>query len=148
VAQAAGTGAVLAPLFARFWAAARHGTFVSWRRVRDFGPALLATVSAAWGVWLIAPRTYPVAYAEHHSATAPLRGARDMGLKNAVVFILPNSTTNGGWWNLNQNPPLDANPDVLFLALRNPGRDQVCVSQHFPGRKWYRAGPTERIDPY
>lgn len=148
VAQGAGTGAALAPLFARLVVAVRNGAFASLRRVRDIGPALLATASAAWGAWQIAPRTYPIAYAEHHSATAPLRGARDLGLKNAVVFIMPNNTSNAGWWNLTQNPPLDPNPDVLFLALRNPSRDEACVAKHFPGRKWYRAGPGEHIGAF
>jgi hypothetical protein len=148
VAQAAGTAAALAPLFARWLEAVRHGLPRSWRPWHAVGPALLASASAVYGVWRIAPRTYPVAYAEHHSATAPLRGAREQRLKNAVVFIIPNNTTNAGWSNLTQNPPLDPNPDVLFLALRNPGRDEACVRKHFPGRKWYRAGPTERLVPY
>ena len=46
------------------------------------------------------------------------------------------------------NPPFDPNPAVLFLALLDPGRDEACVREHFPGRKWYRSGSTERLDPF
>ena len=137
VAQGAGTGAALAPLVARSLAALRTLTLASRRQLRRLGPALLALASAAYGVVAIAPRTYPVAAAEYHDSTGPLRAAREHHLKNAILFIHPEDAVQG-WWNLNQNPPLDPHPDVLYLARLKP-EDDMCAMHSFPGRKWYRA---------
>jgi hypothetical protein len=137
VAQGAGTGACLAPLVARLLDVLRSFELARLRAFRRFGPALVAFASAAYGVVRIAPRTYPVAAAEYHDSTGPLRAARDHHLKNAILFIHPEDAVQG-WWNLNQNPPLDTHPDVLHLARLKPEDDQ-CARRHFPGRKWYRA---------
>ncbi|HMC94625.1 MAG TPA: hypothetical protein VKO16_07630, partial [Polyangia bacterium] len=110
------------------------------------GPALLAILAIGYGMIRLGPRVYPVAYAEYKSSTAPLRGARQAGLKNAIVLIEPGHVP-AGEWNIAQNPPLNPNPDVLFLIRRSPA-DEVCARQHFPGRKWYRAGMTEALPPW
>ncbi len=137
VGQGAGTGACLAPLVARLFEWARSLDFGRLRRVRAYGPALVALASAVYGVVKIAPRTYPVAYAEYHQGTAPIRAARDAHLKHALVLIFPEDAVQG-WWNVNQNAPLDPNPDILYLARLKP-QDEVCAREHFPGRTWYRA---------
>jgi hypothetical protein len=145
VAIGAGTGACLAPIIHRLLAAVRSLDLSRLLSVRAYAPGLLALASALYGVVKIAPRTYPVAYQEHHASTAPLRMAREKHLKNAIVLIHPEDAIQG-WWNLNQNPPMDPNPDVLFLAWHNP-LDEVCVRTHFPGRTWYRAHVDDRLTP-
>jgi hypothetical protein len=143
VAQAAGTGACLAPLLARLLDAVKSSELGRLLRVGEYGPGILMLASAAYGCVKIAPRTYPVEYAERHAATAPLRAARDLHLKNAVVMLVPGATV-GEWWNLAQNPPLDPDPDVLFLT-RKTAADEICARRHFPGRTWYRAGMSEML---
>jgi hypothetical protein len=145
VAIGAGTGAALAPIVARLVGAVRSLDVTRLRRVRDYGPALLVFASAVYGVVRIAPRTYPVAYAEHHLATGPLRTAREKQLKRAIVLIYPEDAVQG-WWNINQNAPMDPKPAVLFLARRSAA-DEVCAREHFPHRKWYRAHVDGSLTP-
>jgi hypothetical protein len=142
-----GSGACLAPLVARLFGAAMSFELSRLRRLRDYGPGVLALASAAYGVVKIAPRTYPVAYAEYHQGTAPIRAARDRHLKRALVLIFPEDAVQG-WCNLNQNAPFDPNPDILFLARLRPA-DEACARRHFPGLTWYQAhanGSVERLD--
>ncbi len=115
------------------------------RHLRSYAPGLVVLLSAYYGVSKIAPRTYPVAYAEHHGSTAPLRMAREMHLKDALVLIHPEDAVTC-WCNLNQNAPFDPQPDVLFLGRQNPA-EEVCAAQHFPGRKWYRAHVSDELTP-
>ena len=139
IPMATGAACLLAPLAERVRALGsgfRSG-------IGSTGPALLAFVALAYGMIRLGPRVYPLAYAENRYATAPLRGARQAGLKNAIVLIEPGHVPDGEW-NLAQNPPLNPNPDVLFLIRRSPA-DEVCARQHFPGRTWYRAGMTETL---
>ena len=110
------------------------------------GPALLAFVAVAYGVIRLAPRVYPVAYAESRYSTAPFRATRQAGLKNAIVVIEPGRVP-ASEYNLSQNPPMNPKPDVLFL-IRRGSADEVCARQNFPGRTWYRAGMTETLTPY
>jgi hypothetical protein len=136
VAQGAGTGACLAPIVLRLFEVVRSLDLARLRRIRDYAPALVVFASACYGVVRIGPRTYPVAYAENHAETAPLRNAREAQLKNALVLIPLD--VPAGWWNVNQNRPFESNPDVLFLARRAPA-DESCALEHFPGRTWYRS---------
>lgn len=136
VAQGAGTGACLAPLVAHLLERLRKLDWGRLRRARDFGPGALALASAAYGVFTVAPHMYPVAYAEYHQATTPVRAARESHLKNALVLIYPEDAVQG-WWNVNQNAPMDPNPDVLLLARVSPA-DDVCARQNFGSRTWYR----------
>jgi len=142
VPMATGGACLLAPLFERARALGsgfRLG-------IGPAGPALLMLLAVASGVIRIAPRVYPIAYQENKFSTAPLRAARHGALKNAIVVLepghLPASETN-----LAQNPPMNPNPDVLFLIRRGPA-DEVCARKHFPGRTWYRAGMTETLTPW
>jgi len=66
-------------------------------------------------------------------------------LKNALV-LLEQSRIVAHETNLAQNPPMDPNPDVLFLA-RHGKADDACFRKHFPGRSWYRATMTDRLEP-
>jgi hypothetical protein len=145
VAQGAGTAACLAPLVWRLLEALKSLDLARIRHVGAFGPALVALAAAVYGVREIAPRTYPVAFEEYHNSTAPLRMARKERLKNAIVMIHPEDAVQG-WCNLVQNPPLDPDPDVLFLA-RQSAADELCASRHFPGRKWYRAHVGDQLTP-
>jgi hypothetical protein len=145
VAQGAGTGACLAPLVRRFIDALRSPERLRLRLFRSTAPALVALASAVYGVVEIAPRTYPVAYREHHESTAPLRGVRKAHLKNALVLIYPEDAIQG-YWNLNQNRPMDPNPDVLLLSRLWFG-DDLCAKAHFPGRSWYRARVDGQVTP-
>jgi hypothetical protein len=142
VPMATGGACLLAPLFER--ARALGSGFRS--GIGRAGPALLALLALAYGVIRLGPHEYPVAYAENRYATAPGRAARQAGLKNAIVLIEPGHVP-ADEWNLAQNPPMNPNPDVLFLIRRSPA-DEVCARQHFPGRKWYRAGMTDRLTPW
>jgi hypothetical protein len=143
VAMAAGGAALLAPLFAQ----------LSLRKMvapRAWLWSLLSSLSLAaaiiYGVASIAPLYYPVAYREYHYSTAPFRGARNIGLKNAIVWIIEGQTTETES-NMAQNSPMDPNPDVLFL-IRHSKADEVCARKHYPGRTWYRAGKDETLLPY
>lgn len=145
VAEGAGTGACLAPLVVHLFESVRRLEFVGFRRVRHYAPALVVFASVVYGVVEIAPRTYPVAFDEYHVGTAPIRAARDKHLKNALVLIYPEDAVQG-WWNLNQNAPMDPNPDILFLARSQPGQEE-CARDHFPGRRWYRAHANGTLTP-
>ena len=142
VPMAVGTAVILAPLLA----AALAGASTTRRRFRSIGPAALAALAVVTGTARIAPNIYPVAAAEYKNGTAPLRGARRAGLKNAIVAIEPGHVPVHET-NLAQNPPMNPNPDVLFLIRRSPA-DEVCARQNFPGRTWYRAGMTEALPPW
>ena len=146
VAQAAGTGAALAPALARLVACIGALDLAAFRRFGVYGPALLLLASAAYGVRTLAPMTYPVAYEENHAATGPLRAARKAGLHRAIVMLIPGQLP-AHQANLAQNPPLDPDPDVLFL-IRNGPSDERCAERHFPGRTWYRATAGEALYPY
>ena len=142
VPMAVGSAAILAPLFE---ALRRAGT--RWpTRLRTAGPAILAGAAAVYGVARVAPGMYPVAHAEYMYATAPLRGAARAGLKQAIV-IIERGHVPADEWNLAQNPPMNPNPDVLFLSRRNEA-DDVCARRSFPGRTWYRAGMNETLTPW
>jgi len=143
VAIAAGTGAALAPVI--------HDAFsgelvLPIARLARTGPAVLAAGAFVTGALLIAPLMYPIAQREYAYSTTPLRAARKLKLKNAIVMIERGRST-ADEWNLAQNPPMDPNPDVLFLIRRNKA-DEICARTHFPGRTWYRAGFDENLPPY
>ncbi len=141
--MAAGGAGILAPLVEAF--RRRHIAFE--RRWRTIGPALLVGSAIAFGVVLIAPLMYLVAHSEYRYATTPLRLARQLKLKNAIVTITPGHTTEYNEMNLSQNAPMDPNPDVLFLIVRSD-EDVACAREHFPGRTWYRSGCGEVLEPY
>ena len=143
VLMASGGAALLAPLFARI-PIERLGMPRAW--VRSVLTAALVAVTLIYGTVRIAPLLYPVAYREYRYGTAPFRGAQELGLKHAIVMILPGHSTDDGT-NLAQNPPLDPNPDVLFL-FRRSAADEICARQNFPGRTWYRATFDEKLPPY
>jgi hypothetical protein len=145
VAQGAGTGACLAPLVARLFERVKTLGVACLYRVRDYGPGLIALAAAVIGVVKIAPITYPVAFAEYHQATTPIRAARQSKLKNALVLIYPEDAVQG-WWNANQNEPMDPNPDVLLLARTTP-EDEVCARKHFASRAWYRVHADGSLTP-
>jgi len=143
VPMATGGAALLAPLFARVSLrkiVAPSTWFWSW-----FG-TLSVAAAMAYGVIRIAPLLYPVAEREYHYTTAPFRGAREQGLKNAIVIIVEGQTTETES-NMAQNSPMDPNPDVLWLSRHNK-QEEACAREHFPGRKWYRAGKDEVLRPY
>jgi hypothetical protein len=142
VPMAIGTAAILAPLFASVRLRGSGWT----TRLGSIGPAFLAALAVAYGVARIAPALYPVAFAEYRNGTAPLRGAKRLGLKNAIVMLEPGHIPVHET-NLAQNPPMNPSPDVLFLIRRNPA-DDACARENFPGRTWYRAGMTETLTPY
>ena len=142
IPMSAGGAALLAPLFARIWLGLERP--ISW--LLRLTPALVATAAICYGVARIAPLIYPVAVAEYKYKTAPFRGAQKLGLKNAIVMIIPGHSTEH-ITNLAQNRPFEENPDVLFLIRRNKA-DEVCAEQHFPGRTWYRAGLDDHLTPY
>jgi hypothetical protein len=143
IPMAVGGAALLAPVFERV-ARGHLGPFTWLRRM---APAALAAGAVVIGVALIAPRVYPLGRAEHRYATAPLRGARDLGLKNAIVMIPTGGRSTAHETNLAQNPPMDPNPDVLFLIRRSKA-DEECAKRHFPGRTWYRAGKDDKLTPF
>ncbi len=142
VPMAIGTAAILAPLIARAWARVAGLR----ARTRALGPALLAAAAVIYGVARIAPLMYPIAHDQYVNWTAPLRGARKMKLKNAIVMIEPGRVP-AHETNLAQNAPMDPNPPVLFLIRRGP-EDEACARAHFPGRTWYRAGMDTTLTPY
>ena len=142
VMLAPGGAALLAPPIVRLTSAFARGTPLL-GRPRTALSAALALAALVVGVYRIAPLVYPVARAENVNATAPLRAAAKLGLKNAIVILEPGKLP-ADWWNLAQNPPLDPDPDVLFLTRRSDA-DEACAREHFPGRTWYRAGKTETL---
>jgi hypothetical protein len=144
VAQATGTAALLSPLVARLIEALSRSELLPRARLRLAGPGVLALAAALVGAATLAPLVYPVAYAEHHLMTAPLRGARAQHLENAVVLI-EQHRVSAHTSNLAQNPPMDPHPPVLYLT-RNGPRDEACIERHYPGRRWYRAGTTEKLE--
>ncbi len=144
VAQATGSAALLAPLIARLFEAFGNRALRPRFRLALAGPALLALAAALVGTYELAPLTYPVAYAENHAATAPLRAARDRKLERAVVLLEPNRLP-AHETNLAQNAPMDPDPSVLFLIRRSPA-DDACIRKHFRGRSWYRAGLGETLE--
>jgi hypothetical protein len=141
IPMAVGGAALLAPLLER--ARGPYGPFTWLRRL---APAALAAVAVVVGVARVAPLVYPVGVAEYKYTTAPLRAARNLGLKNAIVMIIPGHAT-AHETNLAQNPPMDPNPDVLFLIRRSKA-DEACARRNFPGRTWYRAGLDDKLTPY
>jgi len=143
VAMATGGAALLAPLFASipFGKVAAPSAWL-WTLLGS----LPVAAAIAYGVVRIAPLLYPVAEREYSYGSAPIRGARKLGLKNAIVMILPGHSTDNET-NLAQNSPMDPNPDVLFLIRRSKA-DEACALEHFPGRTWYRAGTDENLPRY
>jgi hypothetical protein len=146
VPMAVGGAAILAPLFNRAFEVIRERQLPLMARLRFVVPALTVVAAVVFGVSQIVPLTYPVAHAEHKYSTSPLRAARKLGLKNAVVMLEPGQIP-AHHTNLAQNPPMDPNPDVLFL-IRRSAADDACVQKHFPGRKWYRATRKEELLPF
>jgi len=146
VAQATGTAGLLAPLLARLVQALTGRELLPRYRFRLVGPGLLMLVAGIGGAARLAPLVYPSAYSENHAATAPLRAARAMGLKNAVVlmqyYVVPAHVTN-----LAQNAPMDPNPSVLNLIRYSPA-DDACIEKHFPGRTWYEATMEDKLLPF
>jgi hypothetical protein len=140
VPMAVGGACLLAPLFLDFVRATGHA------RTTAAGPALVSALALIAGVLAIAPLIYPVAHAEYHAGTAPLRGARAHELRNAVVLIEPDKVIAPAW-NLAQNAPMDPAPDVLFL-IRHNQEDDACARANFPGRTFYRASRDETLLPY
>jgi hypothetical protein len=143
VLMSSGGGALLAPLFAR---AAELKLAFPAARLWAMVPAAFAVIAIAYGVIAIAPLMYPIAAREYRYSTAPLRGAAALGLKNAIV-IIEHGRSTADEWNLAQNQPMNPDPDVLFLS-RHSHADDICAHNHFPGRKWYRAGFDETLLPY
>jgi hypothetical protein len=143
VVMSAGGAALLAPLIA---AAIRVRSPFSTSRVRAVLPAASLVIAIVYGVARVAPHVYPLAHADYRDATAVLRAANRMALENAIVILepgrLPAHPTN-----LAQNPPMEPNPDVLFL-IRRTAEDEKCARRHFPGRKWYRPGTGTSLLPY
>jgi hypothetical protein len=142
VPMAIGGAAILAPLFTRAWARVAGLR----ARLRTLCPALLAAAAVIYGVARIAPLMYPIAHDQYAGWAAPLRGARKMKLKNAIVIIEPGRVP-AHETNLAQNAPMDPNPPVLFLIRRRP-EDEACARASFPGRAWYRAGMDTTLTPY
>ena len=139
--MAVGGAAILAPLFTRPWASSATGAHGSAHRT-----AALAAIAIVYGTARIAPLMYPVARAQFTGWAAPLLGAREMRLKNAIVIIEPGRVPHHET-NLAQNPPTNPNPPVLFLIRRGP-QDDLCARASFPGRTWYRAGIDKKLTPY
>ena len=145
IAISVGTAALLAPLVARLAVGARRGpAFVF--RLRFALPGTIAVLSAVYGVIRLAPMIYPLARDENRGATAPLRAAKKLGLKNAIVALEPGNLP-AHETNLAQNMPFDAKPDVLFL-IRRTTADEACARRIYPDRKWYRASVAEVLVPY
>ena len=86
--MAAGGAAILAPivapLVARIVRESRTKIAVRGERLL---PALLVVACAAYGIYRIAPRTYPVEQREHHRMVGPLLALRERPLKNAIVIV-------------------------------------------------------------
>jgi hypothetical protein len=145
VMLAPGTAALLSPPIRRLAVALKSSVRLPVRLLSAL-PAVFATAAIAIGVYRIVPLVVPLASVENVHATAPLRAAKKLGLKNAIVILEPGKLP-ADWWNLAQNAPLDPAPDVLFLARRTEA-DEACARRHFPGRTWYRAQQTEALTRY
>jgi len=145
VAQATGTAVALAPVLARLVEAVQRLGLAALKRVSSYGPAVVMLGAGVYGVVALVPLTYPIAYAEHHITSTPLRTARSMNLHDAVVLIVPN-TISAHPTNLAQNPPMDPDPDVLYLIRWN-ARDEECARRAFPNRSWFRTEKTDRVVP-
>jgi hypothetical protein len=142
VPMAAGGAGIIAPLMDAF----RVRRLGLAPRVRSTLPALVVSLAVFYGVVRIAPLMYLVAYSDYRYVTTPLRLAKTLGLKNAIVAFIPGHTSEHET-NFAQNLPMDQNPDVLFL-IRRSDADDACAREHFPGRTWYRAGFGETLEPY
>jgi hypothetical protein len=142
VSMAAGGAGLLAPLIERL----RQVSLGLRTQARFFAPAVLATAAMLYGVIRIAPLVYPLPMWDYKYATAPLRAARRLKLRNAIV-IIERGKVPADEWNLAQNEPMNPNPDVLFLT-RHDAKDEACAREHFPGRTWYRGGMDETLAPY
>jgi len=143
VAMATGGAALLAPLLAQL---SLPKLVAPSRWFSSLLAPAAALAAMVYGVICIAPLIYPVAYDEYHHYTATFRAVRKRGLKNAVVMIIEGQT-NLTESNMAQNPPMNPNPDVLYLSRHNKA-EEACVRENFPGRTWYRAGKDETLKPY
>jgi len=143
VPMAAGSAALLAPLFARI-PFGKLAAPKAW--IWSLASALSLAAAIIYGVAAIAPLIYPIPTRDYHFTTAPFRGAKKAGLKNAIVIIIQGKTTETET-NMTQNSPTDPNPDVLWL-IRHSKADEACAHKNFPGRTWYRAGMDENLVPY
>jgi len=146
VLWASGSAALLAPVLARFFNTLKWRYIPFRRRLRAAVPALTAIIAIGWGGCRIAERMYPVAKAETLGSTGPLRAARDQNLRQAIVVIVPGAVPTHEQ-NVAQNPPMNDNPDALFL-IRNNAADEACARKAFPDRTWYRAGMDTTLPPY
>ncbi|HVR20278.1 MAG TPA: hypothetical protein VMS65_11295 [Polyangiaceae bacterium] len=145
VALAVGSAAVLAPLCARMGVTFRRQLALG-ARLRFALPGALAALAVVYGIVRLAPMIYPLARDENRAATAPLRAAKKLGLKKAIVALEPGNLP-AHETNLAQNMPFDSDPDVLFL-IRRTAEDEACARRTYPGRKWYRASVAELLVPY
>ena len=141
VPMAVGGAAVLAPLLVAGLARA-GSTDVLGARLR----AAVVAFAAVSGTLLLAPLIYPLAQDEYRQATAPLRAAARLGVKNAIILLEP-GRVNGVPENLAQNEPMAENPGTLFL-IRKSAADEACAREHFGGRTWYLANKDETLTPY
>ena len=140
--MAVGGAALLAPLFERV----AMGDALPFAWIRRMVPALLAAIAVVYGVLRLGPLVYPIAQWESETTTAPFRAARDLGIKHAVV-LLQFGRTHAYPGNLAQNPPMNPDPDVLYLG--DDGKpDVACIRKHFPGRTWYWAEKEQKLTPY
>ncbi|HEX6766532.1 MAG TPA: hypothetical protein VF103_13660, partial [Polyangiaceae bacterium] len=145
VVIAPGTAALLASPMRGFALGLRRG--IRFRaRLRSTSLALALVLCLGAGIYRLAPFIYPGARSESMGATAPLRGAAELGLKNAIVILEPGKVP-ADVTNLAQNAPFDEHPNVLFLTHRSAA-DEACARREFPGRTWYRAGRTESLVSY
>jgi hypothetical protein len=146
VPMAVGGAALLAPLFASFHGVLRARPFLRTPAVAAGAPALLVAGAVLYGTYRIAPHVYPIAKADYAASTEPLRAVRNKKLRNAIV-LLQQDRVVAHVTNLAQNLPFERNPNVLMLIRSSPA-DEACAKKHYPGRKWYRAGPGKRLEPY
>jgi hypothetical protein len=146
VPMAVGGAALLSPLFAALYGALRERPLLRTKIVLAAVPVALVTVAMTYGTYRIAPHVYPLAKLDYQVAAAHLRTARDKKLKRAIV-ILEQARVPAHVTNLAQNLPFDPDPDVLFLIKRSSA-DETCAKKHYPGRKWYRAGPNGSLERY
>jgi hypothetical protein len=143
--MAVGGAGLLSPLFASLYGALRDRPFLRTPVATRAALVVLVIVAMVYGTYRIAPHVYPLAKADYDIAAAPLRTAREKNLRRAIVILeegrVPTHVTN-----LAQNRPFEKKPDVLFLIKRSAS-DVACAKRHYPGRKWYRAGPNGKLDP-
>jgi hypothetical protein len=146
VPMAVGGAALLAPMFAALVEAIRQRPLLRTPAVTTSVPVAAVVVAALWGTYEIAPHVYPLAAYDYETFAAPLLKARKKKLRRAIV-IVEQKRVAAHVTNLAQNDPFDPKPDVLFLIKRS-AEDEACAKQHFPGRKWYRAGLDGQLEPY